>query len=232
MVALLVNKNTNFSKYSKINISPSQYTNDRDITIPKGIWLHEVNNREKLKYHLSEYKGFEIDINFNINKKYFNVSHDNIDGAENLADMLKNINILKDKYLWLDFKNLSYQNEKFALFELDRIVEENNLVKEHIIIESDNPACLNIFKQAGYYTSFYLNCYSYHDINEFPKSLIQDIKKLEKSDVDFVSSDAHYFDIVKYYFPKVAHLFWYDELTKDETQYFFGDKNTYIILKD
>ena len=145
--------------------------------------------------------------------------------------MLKNINTLKDKYLWLDFKNLSHENKKNALFELDRIVAENDLAKGNIIVESNNPTCLNIFKQSGYYTSFYLNCYSYDNINEFPISLSQDIKELEKNDVDFVSSDAHYFDIVIYYFPNIAHLFWYDELTKDKIKHFFKDKNTYVVLK-
>ncbi len=231
-VAIIIYKNAGFAKYSKLNILPSQYTNNRTITIPKDIWLHQVNNRKKLKYYLNKYTGFEIDVHFNIDKKYFNVSHDDIDGAENLADMLKNINTLKDKYLWLDFKNLSHENKNFALFELNRIVDENNLIKEHIIVESNEPDYLNIFKQTGYYTSFYLNCYSYYDIDEFPKSLSQDIQELEKSDVDFVSSDAHYFDVVKYFFPKIAHLFWYDEPNKDKIKHFFKDKNTYIVLED
>lgn len=217
------------------NITPSKYVNKNIITIPKSsIWLHRVNNRNRLKYYLNKYDGFEIDIRFNEDKKYFNVSHDNDYGNEDLFDMLKNIDGLKDKYLWLDFKNLSERNKNIALNTLNKIVENNNLIKEHIIVENSNPKALNVFKQAGYYTSFYLNCYNYDDIDKLPKVLLNDIKKLEESNVDFVSSDAKYFDIVEYCFPNIAHLFWVMDkgnTTKTDTDYILKkDNNTYVVL--
>jgi hypothetical protein len=219
------------------NITKSKYETKRNITIPKkSIWLHRVNKKERLKYYLDMYTGFEIDIIFNSKKQYFNVSHDNIDGDENLADMLKNIKGLEQKYLWLDFKNLEQSNKEDALIILNKIVKDNKLLKEHIIVESQNPTALDIFKKAGYYTSFYLNCYSnrWRQSNKFPDLLSEYIKELDDSIVDFVSCDAHYFDIVKYYFPNVAHLFWVMDgpnNQKTKTDYIFEtDKNTYVIL--
>ena len=151
-----------------------------------------------------------MDIYFNSKKQSFNVSHDNIDGDENLADMLKNIKGLEQKYLWLDFKNLEQSNKEEALINLNKIVEDNKLQRDHIVVESPNPTALDIFKKDGYYTSFYLNCYisSWTQSGKFPELLSEYIKKLDDSIVDFVSCDARYFDIVKYYFPNVAHLFW------------------------
>ena len=217
------------------NIVPSKYTNKTNITIPKKqIWLHRVNTKKRLKYYLNKYNGFEIDIKFNINKKYFNVSHDNIDGDENLAEMLKNIEDLKQKYLWLDFKNLEQDNKEIALTILNKIVQDNNLKKNHIIVESNNPKALDIFAKAGYYTSFYLSCYSWDEYDNLSDSLFDNIKKLDETNVDFVSSDANYFDIVKYCFPNVSHLFWVmDEKNRQQikTNHIFEtDENTYVIL--
>ena len=225
----------NIVKY--YNIPKSEYENKRNITVPKkSIWLHRVNKKERIKKYFDLYTGFETDIHFNSKKQYFNVSHDNIDGDENLADMLKNIKGLEQKYLWLDFKNLEQSNKEEALINLNKIVKDNKLLREHIIVESQNPAALDIFEKAGYYTSFYLNCYSsdWKQSNKFPGLLSEYIKELNDSIVDFVSCDAHYFDIVKYYFPKVAHLFWVTDGPKNQknkTDHIFEtDKNTYVIL--
>ena len=62
----------------------------------------------------------------------------------------------------------------------------------------------------------------------------KDIKKVERSFVDFVSSDSMHFDIVKYCFPNMPHLFWVagDEKTKKQidNHIFKNDKNVYVIL--
>lgn len=219
------------------NIIPNNYSNKRDITIPKNsVWLHRVNNKKRLKYYLDKYVGFEIDIQFNAEKNYFNVDHDSSKKGENLADMLKDIPGLETKYLWFDFKNLSQDNKFISLQNLNKIVEDNKLIKEYIVVENNNPDALDVFKQAGYYTSFYLSCYSWNNLATIKDFLYKDIKKLEESDVDFVSSDAKYFDIVRFCFPKVAHLFW---VIKDEQNQqlktdniFETDENAYVVLND
>ena len=70
--------------------------------------------------------------------------------------------------------------------------------------------------------------------NKFPGLLSEYIKELDDTNVDFVSCDAYYFDIVKYYFPNVAHLFWVTDgpnNQKNKTDHIFEtDKNTYVIL--
>ncbi len=167
----------NILKY--YNIPKSEYKTKRNITITKrSIWLHRVNQKERLKKYFDLYTGFEMAIYFNSKKQSFNVSHDNIDGDENLADMLKNIKGLEQKYLWLDFKNLEQSNKEEALINLNKIVEDNKLQRDHIVVESPNPTALDIFKKDGYYTSFYLNYYisSWTQSGKFPELLSEYIK--------------------------------------------------------
>ena len=218
------------------NVFPTTYTNKRKITIPKGsVWLHMVNSRDKLERFFNDCDGFEMDINYNDQKKYFNVSRNNINGNENLADMLKDIDGLDQKYLWFDFKNLSDKNKKITLDALNKIAEENGLKKEKIIVESKDPISLELFSNAGYYTSFDLDCYKWGDIERARYLISDNIEKLKQSKVDFVSSDAKYFDVVKYCFPSMPHLFWIDEATmkpKMSADYIFkNDNNTYVVIE-
>ena len=217
------------------NVIPANFKNKRKINIPKNsIWLHETNSKRVLMSNFNRYAGFEIDINFNEEKKYFNMDRHNIDGNENLADMLNGVDGLENKYLWFDFKNLSPQNKDVTFAMINKIVEENNLKKENIIIESKDATSLNIFAKAGYYTSLDLDCYSWKDINTMPNSLKENIKLLEQSNIDFVSSDLKFIDIVKYCFPNMPHLFWLDigvRLSPEQNNRVFeNDKNAYIVL--
>jgi len=183
---------------------------------------------------LDKYIGFEIDVNFNENKMFFNVSHDNIDGNEDLKYMLKDIKNLRQKYLWLDFKNLSTENKEKALNILNQIIKETNLIKEHIIVESRDVKSLGIFANDGYYTSFYLDCYNYNDYN----NLNRDIELLEEKNVcvDFVSSDYQCLDIVQSYFPNINHLFWVAGTNEVKQKYknleILKDKNVFVILNE
>ncbi|MDD3053376.1 MAG: phosphoethanolamine transferase, partial [Endomicrobiaceae bacterium] len=199
------------------------------------IWLYRVNNKKRLLHYFDKYEGFEIDIHFNENKQYFNVSHDNVDGNTNLYDMFSDIINLKSKYFLLDCKNLSKENKEKALYELEQIVTKYKLSKDHIIVESTNPEMLEIFTKSGFYTSFRLSDYSYdksQEYNNYIKSIQNDIEKLSKNNVTFVSSDAIFFRYVTYYFPKMPHLFYATNKNfHDTTQYILEtDKNTMAVF--
>ena len=222
-----------FLKYN--NILPTTHKNKRNITIPKGkVWLHMTNSRKQLLKNFNDYDGFEMDINFSDSGNYFNVDRYNTYGNESLDKMLKDIDGLETKYLWLDFKNLTEKNKSVTLNILNKIVEENNLKKDKIIVESKDAMSLSLFSKAGYYTSLDLDLFRCDDINNLPDLINKDIKKVERSFVDFVSSDSMHFDIVKYCFPNMPHLFWVagDEKTKKQidNHIFKNDKNVYVIL--
>ena len=217
------------------NILPTTRKNKRNITIPKGkVWFHAANTKRKLLKNFNDYDGFEMDINFSDSGNYFNVDRYNTYGNESLTNILRNIDGLETKYLWLDFKNLSEKNKNVTVHLLNKIVEENNLKKENIIIESKDAASLGVFAKAGYYTSLDLNLYNCNNIDDMPRLMKENIKKLEQSSVDFVSSDSTNFDIVDYIFPNMPHLFWLDgdkEAKKKQIKNIFeNDKNVYILL--
>ncbi|MFA7073806.1 MAG: phosphoethanolamine transferase, partial [Endomicrobiaceae bacterium] len=203
--------------------------------IRNNIWLYRVNNKQRLLYYFDKYEGFEIDVNFNENKDYFNVSHENIEGNINLDDMFWNIANLKSKYFILDFQNLSHGNKEKALYELERITAKYNLKRNHIIVESHEIEPLNFFGKKGFYTSFRLSDYSYEKSQEYKnyvRSIEEDINKLSKSNVSFVSSDAKFFMYVNFYFPSISHLFYaLDKNHRELTEYILEtDKNTAAVL--
>lgn len=203
--------------------------------IKKNLWLYRVNNKKRLLHYFDKYGGFEIDVNFNEKGNYFNVSHENIEGNINLDDMFSEISNLQSKYFILGFQNLSYGNKEKALYELDRITKKYNLERNHIIVESPEIEQLNVFAGKGFYTSFRLSDYSYEKSQEYRnyvKSIEEDIKKLSKNNVSFISSDAKFFMYVNFYFPSIPHIFYaLDKNHQELTEYILEtDKNASAIL--
>lgn len=191
--------------------------------IKNKIWLYRVNNKKRLLHYFDKYDGFQIDVNFNEDGSYFNVSPENISGNANLDEMFQNISGLKSKYFLLSFKNLSYGNKEKALHELERIADKHKLDKKHILIESSEIEYLNIFSEKGFYTSFLLSDYSYdkaHEYRNYIHDIEYDIEKLSKSKVSFVSSDVKFFMYVNFYFPSIPHLFYaLDKNHQELTEY-------------
>lgn len=105
-------------------------------------------------------KGTELDIYFDIELKDFVVSHDfpyNTKGAQllMLADVFKAFD--KDKYFWLDFKNLESMSEKEVQNSIVKMTAlSNKYVLKKIIIESKNINNLNFYSKAGFNTSYWI----------------------------------------------------------------------------
>ena len=61
--------------------------------------------------------------------------------------------------IWLDFKNLTAENSAPALQKLIEITTQTDFKPENIIVESRTHEQLATFKQAGFYTSYYVPYY-------------------------------------------------------------------------
>ncbi|WP_096020502.1 hypothetical protein [Campylobacter lanienae] len=100
--------------------------------------------------------------------------------------------------IWLDFKNLTKENEKSALKELDKICDEIKFNKSNLIIESSNYQSLKPFKQNGYYTSYYVPYYSKDDLSNNKDKIINEINQIIQSGNISALSFAYYlYDFIK-----------------------------------
>lgn len=131
--------------------------------LPNTFWLHRVNSVEKQKEFSSKYAGLEFDIIFHSKEMAFENSHD-LDNLEkfNFEKQLEVYRDLKKQNgMWLDFKNLTESNKKDSLFVLEGLLNKYNVDKSKIWVESSNWQALNIFKTAGFKTSYYFPYYNF-----------------------------------------------------------------------
>jgi heptose-I-phosphate ethanolaminephosphotransferase len=179
-----------------------------DTEFSAKLWLHRVNNAQRLSYYFEKYNGFEIDILYNPSNDSFNVSHDNISGDEELTQLFEVFKRKPDKnqakYIWLDLKNLTAENADAALSNLNNLVIKYDIDKSNLIVESSNTFHLSKFTDKGFMTSYYFTL----DENNIADSLAESIYKFDSSNVMFISSSARYYNYLLLYFPNCPKLYW------------------------
>ena len=194
--------------------------NKAQFLVPNKIWLHRVDEIAKLERYFGEYGNFEIDVHFfdeNLarqvgkEKPYFDVGHD---GAEtsiglDLEQMLEII-VAKNKAfygnaknhkntskIWVDFKNLNLSNAKSALKELKHIVAKTDFGVENIIVESGDFVALKAFRDAGFYTSYYVPYYTQDALKEADKIKAHLSNIATSGSVNALSFPYYLYDFVK-----------------------------------
>ena len=111
---------------------------------------------------------------------------------------------------WLDLKNLSLSNSKNSASRLDSIVQDFNLDRKKIIIESPVPELLMPFQKLGYPTSFYLpgNLNKTKEENLINKMTSLNVE-IGKNRTDYLSFPLTDYNTVKNYFPHSKKLLWH-----------------------
>ncbi len=175
------------------------------------IWAHRVNSKEKLKSALKYYNGFELDLIYYEEENFFDVNHPT-EKSINLKfeDYINSLNskVVFDGF-WLDMKNLNQNNASKILTKLSQILNTKNIPYNKVLIESEDPNSLSIFKEKGFRISYYLPRYLY---KKPEKELIAEISKIkqildEYPDIAISSSHRNY-DIIHEYFPKKEKYIW------------------------
>lgn len=174
---------------------------------PDKIWLHRTDDIQKLKDFLPVFANFEIDVHFLYDGQewYFDVGHDGLKDSIhlNLASMLE---ILHDRdsilgiqsKIWLDFKNLDSKNATKALHTLQNLAAIYHYPLENFIVESPNYEQLGIFKQAGFFTSYYVPYYSKKDLDSKAPQIREHIQSVIDSDnINAISFAYYLYDFIK-----------------------------------
>jgi hypothetical protein len=174
-------------------------------------WMKAINTVEKLNNLQGNVSGFEMDVYFDTAKNYLQVYHDSSGYSE------LNVEAILEKYkakkltasIWLDFKNLSAQNEKKSLAYIIGLREKYQL-SNRLIIESSFPQFLQSFVDSGFFTSYYtpyFNPYSI-DENELTEQIDKMSRELSKYRVCALSGYYFQYPVLKKYFPNYPVLTW------------------------
>ncbi len=175
--------------------------------VPSRLWLHRVDEVAKFEDFKEKYRGFEIDVHFLLNPNpYFDVGHDGADSSIglNLADMFSRVqkqnmeHLTGDKIqLWIDFKNLSEENKQAALLELQRLCLTYEISPSNLIIESRNYKSLDIFKQSGFFTSYYVPYYKTEYLESHAQAIRDEINTIiESGNVSALSFPLNLYDFI------------------------------------
>lgn len=217
------------------NVLSTAVTNNRDnFNFSEKIWLHRVNSIERANIMTEKYKGIEMDITWVSDSAQFYVYHDDDTRPEiylPLHQMFDSIKNIQNHYIWLDFKNLNEENTTLALDYLLKL----KINRANVIVESGEPHLLSDFSAAGFATSYYLPIFNPYTAseNEITGYVKEIDTMLQKSNVNFISSDFVKYRFIKKYFPGSQVLLWHLEKNR-YTPYvrniLVRDKNVKVIL--
>jgi len=182
--------------------------NKKFLDFDEKIWVHRVNSIERMKEIQDKFKGMEIDVVFNNNKNYFDITHPPAKSIGlSLETFFKEVNNIQNHYFWLDFKNLSDENRKESFSKLNKLAARFN-IKKNIIVESVNPIFLNDFSNNGFITSYYLpDLYNKPEAG-LMRSLDLISNNIEQSQVTAISQDIKSYGILNKSFSNSNKLIW------------------------
>lgn len=202
-------------------ILPESFTNKRvpqkpaycvqSLIITNKDWVKAVNSPVLMQALDTATAGLEMDIYFDKTLNKFFVYHDSSNvSTQTLEEQLE---IYKSRKLmasiWLDFKNLSDNNENNALQKLVLLRNYYHL-QNKLIVESPNIKNLNSFCNNDFYTSFYVPFFNPYLMDE--AAIISEIDSISSLlNAHKVSAlSGYYFQIpmLKKFFPTANLLTW------------------------
>lgn len=145
--------------YTLFYISPIYNGNSKAIfNNSQKLWAHRVLDYNDVNNKYADFKGVEVDVFFESEKRVFDVRHHGKYKGITLLKFLNNIND-NELYFWIDLKNLNNKNVDSIIKRLNVLIE-NGVSKEYLIIESKNIKLLEILQNENFYVSYWLPTFS------------------------------------------------------------------------
>lgn len=174
------------------------------------IWAHRVNSTEKLESALKYFKGVELDLVYDEQKNILDVTHPPVPSIDlDLENYLSSINSEAKPYIWLDIKNLNFDNKDEILQKLTKLFSEKEYPLEKVLVETRYPEALSEFSAAGFRTSYYL---PYGLTEMTAEKRITELQKiaeiLDEQPGLAISSNYTDYDMMHESFPTKDKYFW------------------------
>jgi heptose-I-phosphate ethanolaminephosphotransferase len=192
-----------------------------------GKWKKGVNAPNALPEGIQEYDGVEMDAYFDTAKADYLLFHDSSESQRLPIEIM--IRSLADKgfsgSLWLDFKNLSAENEKAALVRLVALTR-NYQLNSKVIVESGHPELLQSFCREGFFTSYYVPFFNPYLMNAEERTANAQLiaKQCTVYPVSALSGYYFQYPFLKEGFPAIPLLTWVDNPRWSLVNYFFQRK--------
>ena len=174
------------------------------------LWAHRVLDYNDVNNKYVDFKGVELDVFYETDKRVFDIRHDGQYKGKTLLDFLNNIND-KKLFFWIDLKNLNNKNV-FAVVERLNELIESGVKKEHLIIESKNIKLLGILKKDNFYVSYWLPSFnlfrSIYEVFRVKDNLI-------KYKPNAISCSYHHLDFYSRKFPNYNLHCWTNGLEEE-----------------
>lgn len=107
---------------------------------------------------------------------------------------------------WIDFKNLDDSNKELALETLQNLCKTYQIPIQNLIVESPNYKALKIFKNSGFFTSYYFPYYDMQKLEADRAILYENLQNIIKTDsVNAISFDYGYYDFIESLHLKYSH---------------------------
>ena len=182
--------------------------------------------------------GFEMDVYFDTARKSFLVYHDSSELSQLSIEAVLDVYASRKlkSAIWLDFKNLSQNNQQQAV-DYVKFLRTKYELSNKIIIESSAPQWLPAFCDSGFYTSYYTPYFNPYLSTE--KDLITYIdtitNNLKKYPVSALSGYYFQYPVMKKYFPSFHVLTWTNNsgvslVANSLNRLMLNDSNVAVVL--
>lgn len=191
-------------------IKPQDKTKEEPLflNIENRIWVHRVNTLERLNAVKDIFNGVEVDVVFNSSLGLFDVYHPPQKSIGlSLEELFASIKSDSNFSFWIDFKNLTVENQQEALEHLEYLNAKYSL-KENILIESVESELLIPFTNKGYQTILYLPAFYKMSSNTFTSLLTEVSEEVEKGNYIGVSQNIGIYGILREGLSVVPKYLW------------------------
>lgn len=217
-------------------------TIDKGFEYPESkIWKHGVYSKHDAAKYENVFDGLEVDLIYSSAKDDIFIGRVESDADKNalFTDWLSMLKNPRKMSLWIDFKNLSTDNDSAALIRLNDIVGKYN-IKDKVMVESQDVKALLKAKKEGFYVILWVDNLHYwrHHTTEDSISICKTIRhKINILQPDAISCEFTMYPLLCDTFPEQNIHFWdtpkdYTEENVKFTQKLCREKSVKVVLVD
>jgi hypothetical protein len=159
----------------------------------------------------SGFRSLEIDLLFRASgiNGYFEIGHDEADATGVKLDVFLSVmQNYKIKKMWFDIKNISGENIKAIIYELERLDTIYN-IRDKTIIETKTTKRIHDLSSKGFHTSYYLpttkilNLFKKNNVDDLEREAHRIKQQIVRQSLSAISFDLRLYSYVKNYIEPV-----------------------------
>ena len=174
------------------------------------IYSHRANSIAKANCAATYFNGFELDLVYDAASHTLDVNHPPTESIGlTFKAYLDGLKTEEQPFMWLDIKNLKPETADSIFNRISTLLANKNFKTSNVLIETKYPEALQLFKKAGFKTSYYLPTQLFKLNKAQLEAKIKTINKHLALDKNLaISSSYEDYPIIAKHFPKRTKYFW------------------------